>query len=148
MIVTDIKQIDIMAEQRFGSNSTNLVAVDMDDYARIKSDSSYLNAMNVTIPFAVQEGIAMFEQAIKEFMTEGAHHVLLHIDGVDATLEERNIKFKEVSLMLKTVDKHFNKMVAADNAEGCNSVNIVWGTSSHNTTDTDGYEVRVIVGYK
>ena len=46
MIITDITLIDNMAEQIF-SHSPNFIAIDMNDYNRIKSSSSYLAATSV-----------------------------------------------------------------------------------------------------
>ena len=43
MIITDMAQIDNMAEQMCG-HVPNLIAIDMNDYNRLKSSSSYLNA--------------------------------------------------------------------------------------------------------
>ena len=46
MIITDLTLIDNMAEQMF-SHSPNFIAIDMNDYNRIKSSSSYLAATSV-----------------------------------------------------------------------------------------------------
>ena len=72
MIITDIEQIDNMAEQMCG-HVPNLIAIDMNDYNRLKSSSSYLNATQIQMPCFLHEGLGQFEQAIKVFKTEGVH---------------------------------------------------------------------------
>ena len=72
MIITDIEQIDNLAEQMCGYNP-NLIAIDMNDYNRLKSSSSFLNATQIQMPRFLHEGLGQFEQAIKVFKTEGVH---------------------------------------------------------------------------
>ena len=72
MIITDMAQIGHMAEQIFGY-MPNLIAIDMNDYNRLKSSSSFLNATQIQMPRFLHEGLGQFEQAIKVFKTEGVH---------------------------------------------------------------------------
>ena len=78
MIITDMAQIDNMAEQMCG-HVPNLIAIDMNVYNRLKSSSSYLNATQIQMPCFLHEGIEQFKQVVKEFKTEGAHQILLQI---------------------------------------------------------------------
>lgn len=48
MIITDIKQIDRIAEETFG-NTKGIISVDMKDYAFIKKQSSSLKAIKLDI---------------------------------------------------------------------------------------------------
>ena len=84
MIITDITQIDNMAEQMFYHNP-NFIAIDMNDYNRIKSSSSYLAATSVEMP-RITTGIEHFQQAITEFQVEGVNQILLQICGVSSAL--------------------------------------------------------------
>lgn len=85
MIITDIAQIDNMVEQMF-SHSPNFIAIDMNDYNRIKSSSSHLAATIVEMPHIITTGIEHFQQAISEFQVEGVNQILLQICGVSSAL--------------------------------------------------------------
>lgn len=156
MIITDIEKIDNMAEQMCGNNP-NLIAIDMNDYNRLKSSSSYLNATRIQMPCFLSEGIEQLKQAIKEFKTEGAHQVLLQICGVSSALEVHEIRFKEMYMILKVVEEHFEKNQVAEklvlhvtsalDKDYCKNVDIVWGLSHRKSTEINGREVNVIVGY-
>ena len=157
MIITDIEKIDNMAEQMCGNNP-NLIAIDMNDYNRLKSSSSYLNATRIQMPCFLSEGIEQLKQAIKEFKTEGAHQVLLQICGVSSALEVHEIRFKEMCMILKVIEEHFEKNQVAEKLvlhvtsaldKGFSkNVDIVWGLSHRKSTEINGREVNVIVGYK
>ena len=56
MIITDMVQIGHMAKQMFGY-VPNLIAIDMNDYNRLKSSSSYLNATQTQMPRFLHEGL-------------------------------------------------------------------------------------------
>ena len=157
MIITDMAQIDNMAEQMCG-HVPNLIAIDMNDYNRLKSSSSYLNATQIQMPCFLHEGIEQFKQVVKEFKTEGAHQVLLQICGVSSSLEVHEIRFKEMCMILKVIEKHFEKNQVAEklvlhvtsalDKDHCKNVDIVWGLSHHKSAEIDGREVNIIVGYK
>ena len=85
MIITDITLIDNMAKQMF-SHNPNFIAIDMNDYNRIKSSSSYLAATSVEMPRTITTGIVHFQQAISEFQVEGVNQILLQICGVSSAL--------------------------------------------------------------
>ena len=57
----------------------NLIAIDMNDYNRLKSSSSYLNATQIQMLCFLHEGIEQFKQVVKEFKTEGAHQVTIRM---------------------------------------------------------------------
>ena len=157
MIITDIEKIDNMAEQMCG-HVPNLIAIDMNDYNRLKSSSSYLNATQIQMPCFLHEGIEQFKQVVKEFKTEGAHQVLLQICCISSSLEVHEIRFKEMCMILKVVEEHFEKNQVAEKLvlhvtsaldKGFSkNVDIVWGLSHRKSTDINGREVNVIVGYK
>lgn len=135
MIITDITQIDNMAERMFG-HIPNLITIDMNDYNRIKSSSTYLNATSIKLPLLVNSGINAFIDAVAGFSKKGARKVLLQICGVSSSLEVHNIKFNEMCIILRIIEEHFGK------------VDIIWGLSDRKTTETYGYEINIIVGYK
>lgn len=157
MIITDITLIDNMAKQMFCHNP-NFIAIDMNDYNRIKSSSSYLAATSVEMPHTITTGIVHFQQAISEFQIEGVNQILLQICGVSSALEVEQIRFKEMCLILNAVEDHFGQrnviekqtlhLTSAVDKSICQKVNIVWGLSNRKSGDANGYEINIIVGYK
>ena len=93
MIITDIALIDNMAEQML-SHSPNFIAIDMNDYNRIKSSSSYRAATRVEMPRTITTGIEHFQQAISAFQVEGVNQILLQICGVSSALEVEKLDLK------------------------------------------------------
>lgn len=157
MIITDITLIDNMAKQMFCHNP-NFIAIDMNDYNRIKSSSSYPAATSVEMPRTITTGIVHFQQAISEFQIEGVNQILLQICGVSSALEVEQIRFKEMCLILNAVEDHFGQrnviekqtlhVTSAVDKSICQKVNIVWGLSNRKSGDANGYEINIIVGYK
>ena len=157
MIITDMAQIDNMAEQMC-SHVPNLIAIDMNDYNRLKSSSSYLNATQIQMPCFLHEGIEQFKQVVKEFKTEGAHQILLQICGVSSQLAVEHIRFKEMCSVLRIIESHFGKrnayekmnreMILSIKEEFNENVDIVWGLSNRKTAETDSYEINIIFGYR
>jgi hypothetical protein len=156
MIATDITQIDNMAAQMSGHPS-NFIAIDMNDYNRVKSGSSYLIATRVEMPRMIANGMEHFKQAIKEFRAEGVNQILLQVCGVSSTLEVQPISFREMCMILNAVEEHFEQR---DDVEPqtphttsfadksiSQKVNIVWGVSDRTSDQTNGYEVYIIAGY-
>ena len=156
MIITDMAQIDNMAEQMCG-HVPNLIAIDMDDYNSLKAGSSYLNAVQIQMTCFLHEGIEQFKQAIKEFKTEGAHQVLLQICSISSALEVHEIRLKEMCMILKVIEEHFGKnqiaeklvlnVTSALDKDFCKNVDIIWGLSHRKSAEIDGCEINVIVGY-
>lgn len=135
MIITDITQIDNMAERMF-RQTPNLIVVDINDYNRVKRNSTVLNAASVKFPFALKDGINIFIDTIHEFSKQDANQVLLHISGVSGSLETENITLNEINVMLGVIEEYFG------------NVDIIWGLSDRKDVDTNSYEINVIVGYK
>ena len=135
MIITDITQIDNIAERMF-SQAPNLIVVDINDYNRVKRNSTVLNAASVKLPFALKDGINIFIDTIHEFSKQDANQVLLHISGVSGSLETENITLNEINVMLGVIEEYFG------------NVDIIWGLSDRKDVDTNSYEINVIVGYK
>ena len=157
MIITDITQIDNMAERMFG-HIPNFITIDMNDYNRIKSSSSYLAATRVEMPRTITTGIEHFQQAISAFQVEGVNQILLQICGVSSALEVEQIRFKEMCLILNAVEDHFGQrdviekqilhVASSIDKSICQKANIVWGLSNRKSGDANGYEINIIVGYK
>lgn len=156
MIITDITLIDNMAEQMF-SHNPNFIAIDMNDYNRIKSSSSYLAATRVEMPRTITTGIEHFQQAISAFQVEGVNQILLQICGVSSALEVEQIRFKEMCLILNAVEDHFGQrnviekqilhVSSSIDKSICQKVNIVWGLSNRKNGNANSYEINIIVGY-
>lgn len=156
MIITDIEQIDSMAEQMFGY-TPDFITVDMNDYNRLRSSSSYIYANRIEMPRLITSGIDHFKQAIGEFNPEGVNQILLQVCGVSSTLEVQPISFREMCMILNAVEEHFEQR---DDVEPqtqhttsfadksiSQKVNIVWGLSNRKSGDANGYEVYIIAGY-
>ena len=135
MIITDITQIDNIAERMF-SQAPNLIVVDINDYNRVKRNSTVLNAASVKLPYALKDGINIVIDTIQEFRKQDANQVLLHISGVSGSLETENITLNEINVMLGVIEEYFG------------NVDIIWGLSDRKDVDTNSYEINVIVGYK
>lgn len=135
MIITDITQIDNIAERMF-SQAPNLIVVDINDYNRVKRNSTVLNAASVKLPYALKDGINIVIDTIHEFRKQDANQVLLHISGVSGSLETENITLNEINVMLGVIEEYFG------------NVDIIWGLSDRKDVDTNSYEINVIVGYK
>lgn len=135
MIITDITQIDNMAERMF-RQTPNLIVVDINDYNRVKRNSTVLNAASVKLMFALKDGINIFIDTIQKFRKQDAHQVLLHISGVRGSLETENITLNEINVILGVIEEYFG------------NVDIIWGLSDRKDVDTNSYEINVIVGYK
>ena len=156
MIITDITLIDNMAEQMLCHNP-NFIAIDMNDYNRIKSNSSYLTATRVEMPRIITAGIEHFRQAISEFQVEGVNQILLQICGVSSALEVEQIRFKEMYLILNAIEDYFGQRDVIEkqtlhvasfvDKSICQKANIVWGLSNRKNGDANGYEINIIVGY-
>lgn len=156
MIITDITLIDNMAEQMLCHNP-NFIAIDMNDYNRIKSNSSYLTATRVEMPRIITAGIEHFRQAISEFQVEGVNQILLQICGVSSALEVEQIRFKEMYLILNAIEDYFGQRDVIEkqtlhvasfvDKSICQKANIVWGLSNRKSGDANGYEINIIVGY-
>ena len=156
MIITDITLIDNMAKQMFCHNP-NFIAIDMNDYNRIKSSSSYLAATSVEMPRIITTGIEHFQQAISEFKVEGVNQILLQICGVSSALEVEQIRFKEMCLILNAIEDHFGQrdviekqalyVASSVDKSICQKVNIVWGLSYRKNGDANSYEINIIAGY-
>jgi hypothetical protein len=135
MIITEVTDIDIMAERMF-CHVPNLVALEMDDYNQIKSSSTALSATHCDLPLQIETGIDQFEQVIREFNIEGARQILLQISGVSSSFDAHNIRLCEMNSLLRVIESHFG------------NVEIIWGLSDRKSDDKSDYEVVIIVGYK
>ena len=80
MIITDIKQIDCIAEETFGK-AKGSVSVDMKDYAFIKEHSESLKAIKFEEPVLTEDVVRSFDEAIIEAGKENVSNVLLYIKG-------------------------------------------------------------------
>lgn len=65
MIITDIKQIDRIAEETFG-NTKGIISVDMKDYAFIKKQSSSLKAIKLDISEITKRTLTVLHDALNE----------------------------------------------------------------------------------
>lgn len=131
MVITDIRQIDRIAEETFGKTE-GFVSVDMTDYAFIKERSGFLKAIKLEVPALAEDVVRLCDEGIKETGTENVRSVLLYIkgNGSDAggvTIEQLNIFIGELK-----------KRVEA--------ANIQWGMGD-GRENRDNISVLIILGY-
>lgn len=80
MIITDIKQIDHIAEETFGK-AKGIISVDMKDYTFIKDHSASLKAIEIEASVLTDDVVCSLDKAIIEAGKENISNVLLYIKG-------------------------------------------------------------------
>ena len=80
MIITDIKQIDHIAEDTFGKTK-GIVSVDMKDYAFIKEHSESLKVIKFEVLALTEDVVRSLDDAIVEAGKENVSNILLYIKG-------------------------------------------------------------------
>ena len=131
MIITDIKQIDRIAEETFGKTK-GVVSVDMKDYAFIKEHSEYLKTIRLDVPALTEDVVRSFNEAIVEVGNENVSNVLLYIKGNGS----------DAGISAVTVEQ-FNMFIEVFNLE---AADIIWGMGDDNESDKN-ISILIILGY-
>ena len=131
MIITDIKQIDRIAEETFGKTK-GVVSVDMKDYAFIKEHSEYLKTIRLDVPALTEDVVRSFDEAIVEVGNENVSNVLLYIKGNGS----------DAGISAVTVEQ-FNMFIEVFNLE---AADIIWGMGDDNESDKN-ISILIILGY-
>lgn len=131
MIITDIKQIDRIAEDTLGKTK-GIVSVDMKDYAFIKEHSEYLKTIRLDIPALTEDVVRSFDEAIVEVGNENVSNVLLYIKGNGS----------DAGISAVTVEQ-FNMFIEVFNLE---AADIIWGMGDDNESDKN-ISILIILGY-
>ena len=132
MIITDIKQIDCIAEETFGKTK-GIVSVDMKDYAFIKEHSSSLKAIKIEMSEISEESFVELDKVLKEVCGGKDCNILLYISGNSIASETNAITMEHLQLFNNSIDKY-----VTDNSD------IIWGIGEN---AKENNEILIIVGY-
>lgn len=134
MIITDIKQIDRIAEDTFGKTK-GIVSVDMKDYAFIKEHSSSLKAIKIEMSEISEESFVELDKVLKEVCGGKDCNILLYISGNSIASEANAITMEHLQLFNNSIDKY-----VTDNSD------IIWGIGE-NAKENNEISTLIIVGY-
>ena len=133
MIITDIKQIDRIAEETFGKTK-GIVSVDMKDYAFIKEHSEYLKTIRLDVPALTEDVVRSFDEAIVEVGKENVSNVLLYIKGNGSDVGIRTVTVEQFNMFIEAFNRHLE------------TANIIWGMGDDNESDKN-ISILIILGY-
>ena len=133
MIITDIKQIDRIAEETFGKTN-GIVSVDMKDYAFIKENSEHLKTIRLDVPALTEDVVRSFDEAIVEVGNENVSNVLLYIKGNGSDAGISAVTVEQFNLFIEAFNRHLE------------AANIIWGMGDDNESDKN-ISILIILGY-
>lgn len=134
MIITDVKQIDRIAEEAFGKTK-GIISVDMTDYTFIKEHSSSLKAIKIEMSEISEESFVELDKALEEVCGYKDCNILLYISGNSLDSATNAITMDQLQLFAKSIEKY-----VTDNS------NIIWGIGE-NTKVNNEITTLIIVGY-
>lgn len=128
MIITDIKQIDFIAEETFGK-AKGIVSVDMKDYAFIKEHSESLKVIKFEVPALTEDVVRSFDDAIVEVGKENVSNILLYIKGNGSDAGIRAVTIEQFNMFIEALNKHLETAsiiwVMGDDNECVNNISIL-----------------------
>ena len=133
MIITDIKQIDCIAEETFGKTK-GIVSVDMKDYAFIKEHSESLKVIKFEVPALTEDVVRSLDDAIIEVGKENVSNVLLYIKGNGSDAGIRAVTIEQFNMFIEALNKHLE------------TANIIWGMGD-NEENRENISILIILGY-
>ena len=133
MIITDIKQIDCIAEETFGKTK-GLVSVDMKDYAFIKEHSESLKVIKFEVPALTEDVVRSLDDAIVEVGKENVSNVLLYIKGNGSDAGIRAVTIEQFNMFIEALNKHLE------------TANIIWGMGD-DEENRENISILIILGY-
>ena len=133
MIITDIKQIDCIAEETFGKTK-GIISVDMKDYAFIKEHSESLKVIKFEVPALTEEVVRSLDDAIIEAGKENAGNVLLYIKGNGSDAGIRAVTIEQFNMFIEALNKHLE------------TTNIIWGMGD-DEENRENISILIILGY-
>ena len=133
MIITDIAQIDRIAEETFGTTK-GIVSVDMNDYKFIKEHSESLKMIKLEVPSLTEDVVHSLDEAIDDVGKENVCNVLLYIkdNGSDAGI--RAVTVEQFNMFIEAFNKHLE------------TANIIWGMGDDND-NPENISILIIFGY-
>ena len=133
MIITDIKQIDCIAEETFGKTK-GIVSVDMKDYAFIKEHSESLKVIKFEVPALTEDVVRSLDDAIIEAGKENVSNVLLYIKGNGSDAGIRAVIIEQFNMFIEALNKHLE------------TANIIWGMGD-DEENRENISILIILGY-
>ena len=133
MIITDIKQIDCIAEETFGKIK-GIVSVDMKDYAFIKEHSESLKVIKFEVPALTEDVVRSLDDAIIEAGKENVSNVLLYIKGNGSDAGIRAVTIEQFNMFIEALNKHLE------------TDNIIWGMGN-DEENRENISILIILGY-
>lgn len=133
MIITDIKQIDFIAEETFGK-AKGIVSVDMKDYAFIKEHSESLMVIKFEVPVLTEDVVRSFDDAIIEVGKENVSNILLYIKGNGSDDGIRAVTIEQFNMFIEALNKHLE------------TASIIWGMGDDNEC-VNNISILIILGY-
>ena len=133
MIITDIKQIDCIAEETFGKTK-GIVSVDMKDYAFIKEHSESLKVIKFEVPALTEDVVRSLDDAIIEAGKENVSNVLLYIKGNGSDAGIRAVTIEQFNMFIEALNKHIE------------TANIIWGMGD-DEENRENISILIILGY-
>lgn len=133
MIITDIKQIDCIAEETFGKTK-GIVLVDMKDYAFIKEHSESLKVIKFEVPALTEDVVRSLDDAIVEAGKENVSNILLYVKGNGSDAGIRAVTIEQFNMFIKALNKHLE------------TANIIWGMGD-DEENRENISILIILGY-
>ena len=133
MIITDIKQIDRIAEETFGKTK-GIVSVDIKDYIYIKDHSESLKAIKFEVPALTEDVVRSLDEAIIEAGKENVSNVLLYIKGNGSDAGIRAVTIEQFNMFIEALNKHLE------------TANIIWGMGD-DEENRENISILIILGY-
>lgn len=133
MIITDIAQIDRIAEETFGTTK-GVVSVDMNDYKFIKEHSESLKMIKLEVPSLTEDVVHSLDEAIDDVGKENVCNVLLYIKGNGSDAGIRAVTVEQFNMFIEAFNKHLE------------TANIIWGMGDDNES-AENISILIILGY-
>ena len=133
MIITDIAQIDRIAEETFGTTK-GIVSVDMNDYKFIKEHSESLKMIKLEVPSLTEDVVHSLDKAIDDVGKENVCNVLLYIRGNGSDAGIRAVTVEQFNMFIEAFNKHLE------------TANIIWGMGDDNES-AQNISILIILGY-
>ena len=133
MIITDIAQIDRIAEETFGTTK-GIVSVDMNDYKFIKEHSESLKMIKLEVPSLTEDVVHSLDEAIDDVGKENVCNVLLYIKGNGSDAGIRAVTVEQYNMFIEAFNKHIE------------TANIIWGMGDDNES-AENISILIILGY-
>ena len=133
MIITDIKQIDCIAEETFGKTK-GIVSVDMKDYAFIKKHSESLKVIKFEVPALTEDVVRSLDDAIIEAGKENVSNILLYVKGNGSDAGIRAVTIEQFNMFIEALNKHLE------------TANIIWGMGD-DEENRENISILIILGY-